>query len=184
MLTRNLNLSGKNLSLAKYANWEPEVPSSPNTLRILLLEDDPDAAAYCQGIVHSHFPAASVEVRARPFVGAHEGEPVTDWSLCIFDDDFQGVKYATRIAAQLRATQPQCHLIAISGCYTDLKRQALLGLGCHSVCDKSDPIQLIHALSFARESLNGARAADHAEPPGRSPALSSNGSTSISQRSD
>ncbi len=126
--------------------------ASVNSTKILILDDDPDASAFMRSKVVACLPNAQIEVRAVADIDALSVAPSADAQLwaCIFDDDFGGVKLAARIAVALHAAQPECQLIAVTGCFSAAKRAVLLALGCQSACDKCDPAQLPRALEALR----------------------------------
>ncbi|MEM7248654.1 MAG: response regulator [Acidobacteriota bacterium] len=124
-------------------------PSSTHHARVLILDDDPWARRMLRSGLEARFPNVEIEEREDPdYSGDHE--------VFFIDNDFGGDRVATELARNIRTAHPESLIIAFSGTLDHEVLKDLINAGCNGACDKSQPADLVRALSITNAYLENA----------------------------
>jgi DNA-binding NarL/FixJ family response regulator len=109
-------------------------------VKALLLDDDPYALEFLRAILSERYPGLRIDVRTEP-------DPTGEYDLYLLDDDFEGVRLASKLARRIRAQRPESLILAFSASLDGRTLKELLAAGCNGVCDKRVPADLPEMLA-------------------------------------
>ena len=117
------------------------------SIRALLLDDDPLFAAGFRRRFRIAFPDAELETRTEPRVDG-------DFDLYFLDNQFDGEELAERLLNQVRVVNPDALVIAVSATLDADILKSLLNLGCNGACDKSKLSDLEEMFRLVRRFIH------------------------------
>ena len=121
------------------------------SIRALLLDDDPLFAAGFRRRFRLAFPDAVLETRTDPRVDG-------DFDLYFLDNQFEGEELAERLLNEVRVVNPGALVIAVSASLDADILKSLLNLGCNGACDKSKLSDLEEMFRLVRRFINNRKA--------------------------
>jgi DNA-binding NarL/FixJ family response regulator len=116
-------------------------------VRVLVLDDDPMAAAMIKARIHQYLPGSHVQLEAQP-----KASPGYD--IYFIDNDFDGQAMGHDLIEEVRRLAPRALVVAFSGTLDAALLRRLMNLGCDAVCDKSHPEEFPDALRTVRDYVD------------------------------
>ncbi len=107
-----------------------KAPSTRPTIGII--DDDPIAATVMRARLAIQFPQCAIEIYDQPIV-----TPMLN--VYFIDNDFNGHRLATKLLKEIRQTNPNALVVAMSSTLENDTLKALINGGCNAVYDKNQP---------------------------------------------
>lgn len=97
-----------------------------------IIDDDPVVSTFMQALLRRQFPECNVQVIHEP-----KAPPLLD--VYFVDNDFEGRPMATILLTEIRKTNPNAMVVAMSACLEERTLRELMNGGCNAVYDKNHP---------------------------------------------
>ena len=103
--------------------------------KVLIVDDDPDAAAWLECVLQQQFPDLEIVSRSRPDLSGA-------FDIYFIDNDFDGQSLAGDLATAIRSVNPDALIVAFSGKFDHRTLKQLVNSGCDGACEKSDLLDI------------------------------------------
>jgi DNA-binding NarL/FixJ family response regulator len=131
-------------------------------MRALLVDDDVWFQRAFQARFESQLPQIPLEVRSEPNVSG-------DYAVYLIDNQFWGEARAGELARQIRQTNPEALVIALSSSLDVVTLKTLINEGCNGACEKGNHAEMMSMFDVIRKFFKKKGISDKQTPvPGGS----------------